>query len=116
MNRPSTGLPAGPRDSEVSAGKFRVDQDGGGLGWRRYWSRDRTQAWGYFVVGAYNLLRSVRRNLGWAGGSAWGGLLVDQAGAATAVLLAKRPAATARVGCNRRPITSGVTQYMSRAK
>jgi hypothetical protein len=115
MHRPSTGLLAGPRDSEVSGGKFRVDQDGGGLRWRRYWSRDRTQAWGYFVVGASNLPRIVRRNLDWAGGSAWGGPRVDQAGAARAVLLAKRPAATERAGYNRRPITSGVTQCMSRS-
>ena len=36
----------------------------GGLRRSRYRGLERTQAWGYFVVAAYNLLRMARLSLG----------------------------------------------------
>jgi hypothetical protein len=35
----------------------------GGLRRSRYRGRERTQAWGYFVAGTYNLLRIARLEL-----------------------------------------------------
>ena len=35
----------------------------GGLRRSRYRGKERTQAWGYFVAGTYNLLRIARRSL-----------------------------------------------------
>ena len=39
----------------------------GGKEARRYLGRERTQAWGYFVAGTYNLLRLARLGAGAAG-------------------------------------------------
>jgi hypothetical protein len=38
----------------------------GGLRRSRYPGRERKQAWGYFVVGAYNLLQTGRLSMSWA--------------------------------------------------